>query len=74
MNEMNINISPLNDENISTTSRSLIGATALQCNTNRNVVIDGGVGARVMRNTSDWKWGKQVWTHSIIAIIYLIDN
>jgi hypothetical protein len=61
MNEMNINITPLSDDNMSSTSRALIGGQALQCNSNRNVLIDGGVGARVMRNTSDWKWGKQVW-------------
>lgn len=26
----------------------------------RNNVPDGGIGARIMRNTNDWKWGKQV--------------
>lgn len=26
----------------------------------RNNIPDGGVGARVVRNSNDWKWGKQV--------------
>lgn len=46
-------------ENVSSASRPLLGATAMPCNNNRNG-IDGGVGARVMRNSTDWKWGKQV--------------
>ena len=65
MNEMNINLTPLNDninDNMNAgTSRSLLASSAIHCNTNRNINIDGGVGARVMRNANDWKWAKQVF-------------
>ena len=62
MNEMNINITPLTEDNMNaSTSRSLLSTSAIHCNNNRNVNIDGGVGARVMRNANDWKWAKQVF-------------
>lgn len=61
MNDMNINITPLNEDNMSAAAgRSLLATSAIHCNTNRNINIDGGVGARVMRNANDWKWAKQV--------------
>lgn len=45
----------------------LSNARQIVNNSARSNLPDGGVGARVMRNTNDWKWGKQVKCHSLCS-------
>ena len=56
----------LNEDNFQVMSN----VRQMSSNSARNNVPDGGIGARIMRNTNDWKWGKQVFVFFAVFCLF----